>query len=108
MVKIKNYALIVLVSGIFAAGCGGGGGSDGCGGVSGKTCEEGQFCKYEDFSCGASGTEGVCTDIPVGDCSQAVASTIEGAVCSCDRLDFHNECWAEQAGQSLQGAGVCP
>lgn len=105
--------MLLLASAI--GGCGGGGddsGSNGtggpsCGGNSQNVCGPNQFCKYTDFTCGQTGLPGVCTDIPL-DCNAPTVTGLQGTVCSCDNLDFHSECWAEQAGQSLRGAGACP
>lgn len=117
-IVLRNVIPIVVFGLIPLAGCSGGGGGDGsggdsCGGTSGNVCTATQYCKYEDLSCGLAGTNGVCTEVPVGSCDdpaviEANPTTIVGPVCSCDRLEFKNDCWASQAQQSVQLAGSCP
>lgn len=112
---LRVTTLISVV--LLAVACGGGGGGDGKNGsgddcTSSSTCPIGEFCKFEDFSCGASGLVGACRTIPIVDCNLPAVdpepTDIVGQVCSCDRLTFNNQCWAEAASQSIVGAGECP
>ena len=122
--SIKFLLPAVVLGMTVLAGCsGGGGGGEGggggtaCGGADGNTCVAGEFCRYEDLSCGALPTSrGVCRQIPIFDCNTPPADAsldignepIVGPVCSCDRLEFKNECWASGASQSVAAAGGCP
>ena len=111
--------LLSIVVPVFLLGCGSGGGEDednssGSGDecLSSATCPLGEFCNFTDFTCGASGLSGACTTIPVVDCNlpavEPDVTAIVGPVCTCDRLTFNNQCFAEAASQSLAGAGECP
>lgn len=124
----KNDIFKILISVLligFSAACGGGGGGssnkngsgDEC--RSNSTCPVGEFCNFKDFSCGNSILPGACQTIPTSlvDCNvppvidpndEPDPSVIAGPVCSCDRLTFNNQCWAEKASQSISGAGECP
>ena len=120
--KSSAFVFSILFVSLTVAACGGGGddgGSDevACGGAAGDSCLPGEFCRYEDLSCGNS-TElvparGVCRLIPI-DCVTPVPeatpspTAIVGPVCTCDRLTFHNECFASAAAQSVSAAGECP
>ena len=119
--NLKSISPIGLGLVLLLCGCGGGGGGDGksgdveCGGAAGNSCLAGEFCKYEDLSCGV-GTElvparGVCRPIPL-DCVTPVVepdpAAIVGPVCTCDRLTFKSECFASASAQSVDFAGECP
>ncbi len=120
----KPFLFGLLAIGVSA--CGGGGGDSGpdevaCGGDAGNTCLAGEFCKYEDLSCGAATVagpaKGVCRAIPL-DCNAPQPTptpdatpnpnAIVGPVCTCDRITFFNDCWASAAAQSPAAAGECP
>jgi len=93
-IKFLLFSISLIVS---LAACGGGGGGASCNATT--LCEEGQYCKYE---VGLCGQDGECTEIPAT-CDAALVS----AVCTCDGLSFFNDCFAAQAGQSIQSAGNC-
>lgn len=86
---------LALVLGASLASCGSSGG--GC--KSNADCGDTQFCKFSDNSCGTGG--GSCSDRP---------TTCPGdspLVCTCEKLTFFNECWADAAGQSVASPGEC-
>ena len=114
-INVRKILISCMLIGSIAA-CGGGG-SDNKNGSgdecrSNSTCPAGEFCNFKDFSCGNSVLPGTCQTIPLVDCNLPVVEpdplAIVGPVCSCDRLTFNNQCWAEQASQSISGAGECP
>jgi hypothetical protein len=106
---IKFSILLFLSLSFFACG-GGGSGKSGSGNdcASNANCPVGEFCNFIDLSCGSTGLPGSCTTIPILDCNLPTSSELVGAVCSCERLTFNNQCWAESAGQSISAAGECP
>jgi hypothetical protein len=73
-----------------------------CGGDTGLSCMEGQFCKLPTNVCDP-GAEGVCTDIPL-DCPYA---DLTDRVCGCDGVDYDSRCLADLAGASLSRPGPC-
>ena len=113
MLKIKTILFLSLIGLISCSGGGGGdskltGSGESC--TSSAGCIDGEYCKFSDFSCGALGAAGRCYSIPVIDCNDPANNTeqtIIGPVCSCERLTFKSECWADAAGQSISGAGEC-
>ncbi len=72
-----------------------------CGGLSGKTCPENQFCKYNEGSCGQADQTGVCTE------KAEFCAEIFTPVCGCDQKTYSNECYANIAGTSLKSQGEC-
>ena len=72
-----------------------------CGGETGITCAEGQFCKTEVGACDAN-AEGICTNLP------AVCPTSFVPVCGCNGVTFANACAADGAGVNVASEGACP
>jgi hypothetical protein len=71
-----------------------------CGGDTGVTCAEDEFCKIEVGVCSDS-AEGICVDTPLS-CPDTVAP-----VCGCDGATYDNACKAEVAGQAILHSGPC-
>ncbi|NMC63600.1 MAG: hypothetical protein GYA55_10600 [SAR324 cluster bacterium] len=93
-----KFSLAVLAT-LTLFGCSGGGGSS-C--TSNAECSETEFCKLEIGTCGTSSASGSCQELPQTCTNEQVP------VCSCEKLTFFNECWADAAGQSIQAKGECP
>ncbi len=68
---------------------------------SGNSCPEGQFCEFEEGSCGNNAAQGTCTPRP--DACTADFSP----VCGCDGLTYSNPCMAAAAGMNVVAAEDC-
>ncbi len=72
-----------------------------CGGLAGVPCAEGEYCAYDEASCGAADRTGVCRPRPE-------LCTLEyGPVCGCDGETYGNACEAASAGVSIAHRGEC-
>lgn len=72
-----------------------------CGGIAGLSCGEGEFCLYEEGTCGQSEVSGICTDVPEF-CTYEYMP-----VCGCDGITYGNRCGMTAAGQSQAYEGEC-
>jgi Kazal-type serine protease inhibitor-like protein len=81
--------------------CGASGGNA-CGGLTGASCAEGEFCNFApEALCGAADQTGTCTAIP----DACDASFFP--VCGCDDQTYSNACAANAAGVSVVSEGEC-
>ncbi len=71
-----------------------------CGGLAGRPCGEGEFCKLDVGEC-CCDFQGVCTPIP------NVCTEIFNPVCGCDGVTYSNSCFAEAAGVSIDRPDGC-
>lgn len=81
--------------------CPGDGDEQICGGLQGFACDDGEFCKFPEGTCGAADETGVCDDTP-DVCTEEFAP-----VCGCDDQTYGNQCEADRAGVSTLHQGVC-
>lgn len=72
-----------------------------CGGFSGATCKEDQYCDYADNGCGSTDGAGTCRSRP-----EACPGVVQ-PVCGCDGKMHSNDCVAYTEGVDLNGAGGC-
>lgn len=73
-----------------------------CGGFTGATCADDEFCDFEDpHSCGAADEGGMCAPRPDG------CSLIFDPHCGCDGVTYDNECAAHAAGIDALRRGAC-
>lgn len=106
--KTYDNECLARSAGVSVAGpgpCGGEAGDDDgvCGGQTGTSCGNGQFCDFSlDDRCGAGDETGKCAPIPAT-CTQDYTP-----VCGCDRRTYSNACTANAAGVSVASPGECP
>jgi hypothetical protein len=72
-----------------------------CGGISGAACPEHEFCKFSDGTCAIVDNQGVCMGVPV------VCPPDLNEVCGCDGITYHNSCFADVAGVTVDHTGPC-
>lgn len=73
-----------------------------CGGLTGATCPEGEYCQYaEEDQCGAADQLGFCEPQP------EVCTAEYAPVCGCDDRTYGNACAAARAGVSVASEGEC-
>lgn len=73
-----------------------------CGGLLGKLCPDGQYCRYAaDANCGIADATGICQPKPE-------TCTVEYIpICGCDGKTYGTPCMAAQAGVSVKHDGPC-
>lgn len=67
----------------------------GCGGIAGLTCDEGEYCHYDTYQCGYADQMGECKTRP------EMCTEEYQPVCGCDSRTYSNACHAHSAGQSV-------
>ncbi len=85
-------------------GCNGGGRSViECGGGAQFRCPAGMFCDLaaEGNECGGIDRKGLCRPMPQ-DCPPE-----EDKVCTCEKHDYRNECYANASGETVAYDGAC-
>jgi hypothetical protein len=96
---LRSLSTLLLATTLTA--CGGGGGGSGPSCTSSSECAQGSFCDFADGTCGSGGS-GSCEPIPTVCTAEVIP------VCSCEKISFSNECFANAAAQSVATMGNCP
>ncbi|MBI2895032.1 MAG: hypothetical protein HYY06_15865 [Deltaproteobacteria bacterium] len=73
----------------------------GCGGWSGDTCSDTEFCDFAGDFCDWADASGICHPRP-----QACDANVD-PVCGCDGETYSNLCEAQAAGVDAAAAGPC-
>jgi hypothetical protein len=71
-----------------------------CGGNYGTICGENAFCKHSDGLCGQDAV-GICRGVPL------LCPPDLNEVCGCDGITYHNACFADVAGVTVDHTGPC-
>jgi len=71
-----------------------------CGGTSGESCEDDQFCKREPGVCEMDAV-GTCAPIPL------LCPMLQAPVCGCDGMTYQNACFADSASVTVSHDGGC-
>ncbi|HHH27164.1 MAG TPA: protease inhibitor [Polyangiaceae bacterium] len=100
---IATFALLALPAA--KGGCGSdvpiGQDDDTCGGIAGIQCGAGEFCDWEQNTCGIADELGTCKPLP------QACSEIYQPVCGCDGQTYGNACEANASGISVASDGEC-
>ncbi len=72
-----------------------------CGGITGASCDDGEFCEFSIGTCDISDRQGLCAEIPVA------CPDVFDPVCGCDGVTYGNDCEADAVGASIAHVGPC-
>ncbi len=75
--------------------------SEPCGGLVGKNCPAGQYCRFQVGVCNSSEPDGLCTPYPT-DCND-----VHFPVCGCDMVTYTSDCAAAVKKVNLLKTGTC-
>lgn len=73
-----------------------------CGGIAGTPCPSGQYCQFEQGTCGEADLTGQCRERP-DMCTEEF-----DPVCGCDGETYSNDCFAAREGVNVRSQGECP
>jgi hypothetical protein len=76
-----------------------------CGGKSGQTCDDGEYCQFLNGTCGIADEQGICVQRPPTDEDCPLK---EVPVCACDGEEYPSACHAAFAGHDIfDGEDFC-
>ena len=94
--------------GVAGTGDADGGTGKTCGGLAGVTCPTGEYCQMPAGSCNGAHTTGTCVvQWPHPELTCPIGGPTE-SVCSCNGLNYFNDCWLQAGGVSKRSDGPCP